>query len=186
MNPSVDVRIAAVIRTMETIVMPALHAGMAKDQAALVVGHLRVLRDQADFATRYELLQLCAARSLARQLMVLTRGGECTMAAVSVLADCVTAKVPSDARSVRDCYARTVTVVEDLVRASGIDGERASVLAVNRCIMHFGKEQALRDRAWFSGMGFESFPRQEVQDVMNDFDARFGDEGGLAALTADS
>src|SRR4051794_541139 len=174
MNPSVDVRIAAMIRTMETIVMAALPAGMAKDQAALVVGHLNVLRDQVDFATRYELQQLREARSLALRLMVLTRGGERTTGALNVLADCATATMPSDARSVRDCYACTVTAVEDLVRACGIDGEQVSIVAVNRCIVQYGKEQALRNRAWFSGMGFESLPDQELQDVMDDLDSRSG------------
>ncbi|MER5916723.1 hypothetical protein ABT124_41750 [Streptomyces sp. NPDC001982] len=175
MNPAVDVRIGGLIRVLDKIVVPALPAGIARDQAALVAGHLRVLREQVDFAARYELLQLCAARCLAQELLAVARGGERTTSAVDTLAEHVAAPVPAGTRSVRDCYLRTIGAIEDLVRACGSDGEQSVIPAVNRCVLRHGRDQALREREWFSGMGFESSLCQSLPAMMDRFDAQYGD-----------
>jgi hypothetical protein len=175
MNPASDVRIGGLIRVLEKIVVPALPAGMAREQAALVAGHLRVLREQVDFAARYELLQLRAARSLAQELLVTARGGERTTRAADTLAEHVAAPVPADVGSVRDCYLRTIGAIEDLVHACGSDGEESMMPTINRCVLRHGRDQALREREWFGGMGFESAQRQSLPAMMVQFAAQYGD-----------
>ena len=55
MNPTIDVRIDSMIRAMTEVVLPDLSPGGASaEQAALVLGHLHVLRAQADLAGPFE------------------------------------------------------------------------------------------------------------------------------------
>ena len=66
MLPSIDLRIANMIKALEQVILPALpkRERLARDQANLVIGHLRLMSPQWKTAVRFEevTLDLIAAK----------------------------------------------------------------------------------------------------------------------------
>lgn len=70
MLPNIDLRIANMIKALEQVILPALprEQRLARDQAMLVVGQLRMISQQWKSALRYEALSLDELIALARIL----------------------------------------------------------------------------------------------------------------------
>jgi hypothetical protein len=173
MNPSVDIRIAAMIRVLDTIVVPALATGMARDQAMLIAGHLRVLRDQADFAVRFEVLEFCAAQRLGQDLLAILDGGEETHAAGAALAAAMRVGTSPDPKVMRKRHYAVTAAIEELVRTGGRDGTALFRKQMRTHVLRAAREESQRERNWFGGMGFESDPVKSLPQLMADFEAEY-------------
>ena len=71
MLPNIDLRIANMVKALEQVILPALPRDqrLARDQAMLVAGHLRMLGDQSKAALRYERISLDDLAGLSRDLI---------------------------------------------------------------------------------------------------------------------
>ena len=70
MLPNIDLRLANCIKALEEVVIPSLSDGerMAREQALLVIGHLRMIGGQWKHALRFETASLDAMSALARTI----------------------------------------------------------------------------------------------------------------------
>src|ERR1700733_15345858 len=87
MNPSVDDRIASIIRSLSDVILPALppDAGLAQEQTHLAIGHLKIIRAQLDATPEFEVEELADARALAESLLRNGEGGSGTRAELNAL-----------------------------------------------------------------------------------------------------
>jgi hypothetical protein len=175
MIPSIDVRLAAVIRVLENIALPTLD-GLAKEQTALAIGHLRIIRGQQDFAERYEALQFRAARKVGNDLMAILDGGEATQAAGVALRNTLLAPPEMDPSRVRNMLGSTLAAMEALIKAAERDGTEVFRHKAMELILAYGREESLRERSWFGGMGFEPGAVTPLPQLMAEFETQYGAE----------
>lgn len=148
MNPDLDLRLRSMQRALTEAVIPALDPddALAQEQARLVLGHLHALGLHHRHAARFERLEDRALIVLGRALVAAAAGGPQTArAATRVSVACTTA-------------TNVAATIEALVLASGEDGSAEFADEAARLVLAHGKAAALRGRAWFAAMGFDSTP----------------------------
>ena len=184
MIPSVDTRLATMVSSMTGVIAPRL-AGtdpFAEEQAALLVGHLQVLRGQQPIVDEFEQLEHNRTRALARELLDAVAGveGPETAAAVEALRGLLEGPVPFTMAAVRDAQDRLTAAISELVRADGVDGTEETVAATTRIVLAYEQPHSLRLRSYFSAMGYESGESvvPPLEAMMEDFRALFGGAGG--------
>lgn len=148
MNPSIELRLKSMIRAITEMVLPAVDPGnsLAQEQTRLLLGHLHALLLQHAHAGEIDRLVKRDAEHLANDLLREVRGGPQTRGAALYL---------------RAALAGTGTIshaIEQLIIASGVDGDPAFVDFSERKVLEYSKAQAIRGRAWFKAMGFDSAP----------------------------
>lgn len=154
MNPSIDVRIDSMIRALTDFIIPELDpSGPGAEQAALVTGHLMVLRDQIDIAEPFERYELRHVTGEAEALLeVMGAGapdaGEALRAALSASSD-------ADVTSVRESTERIRAAIEDVVR-SGADLPESVRRSVAEVVVRHERTLADANRALFIGNGWEA------------------------------
>jgi hypothetical protein len=156
MNPSVDDRLASIVRALTDIVLPALpeDAGLAKEQTQLAIGHLQILRAQLDAAPAFEAEELADARALGAALLVGGNGGEGTVGAMTALRAAL--DLPVGAEHPRQSRLRIGRAIEELQRKMAIDGDESYRANASKVLIRLQTERATKDRKWFSVMGFDS------------------------------
>lgn len=161
MNPSLDVRIQSMIRALTDTVLPQLIPGTAAaDQAALVAGHLAVIRDQIDIAVGFDRYELRLYSLLAESLIDGASGGPRTTTAVSLLTSLLTSLVsagsahsPADVRAQVDALG---SAIESLVHAVAVDGSNGAGGRVTAIVVDHERRRIAANRKLFLGMGWES------------------------------
>jgi hypothetical protein len=158
-TPDIEVRLLSVIKAIEQIIMPAIDPAnpMAREQAAIAIGHLRVIRGQSAYLADYQLLCLEEMVQLGQELVAAARGGPATMAAISALRSAIRANA-SSAPPLSALAARRdaiATAVDHLINASAIDGSDVFLQESERIVVRHGSKQADRDRAWFKATGLD-------------------------------
>ncbi len=153
MNPSIDVRLATMIRAMTDVIMPALDEapGLASEQAQLVLGHLHVLREQVVYAGRFEELEYRAAVSMGEAFVAATRGDATTSPASRRLEAALATDAGGRPEDTRDLAEAIRASVEELVR---IDTKNQARL--RSILLEHERTAADLNRSWFAGMGWES------------------------------
>lgn len=151
MIPTIDERLASVIRSLSDIILPGLRedASLAKEQARLAIGHLDIIRQQLDQAPDFEAKELENIENLAQKLIGLGAPAD----AVGALQ----AEVESikGTESVRDRAHRLNGAVSAFLKKAFASVEEDLVENVNKIVLAFGTERALLDRQWFAPMGFD-------------------------------
>ena len=158
MMPSIDLRLASMIRAVEEVLLPALsgHSGLAQEQAHLLLGQLMILRMQVDGAVAFERIEASGLRDLARDLVAAADGGARTRAAASALATLLEAPPASLPAEIRSFLTSCSVAIEALVDASGEDGSADFCALSADAILRHGRQSALRNRSWFAAMNFEA------------------------------
>jgi hypothetical protein len=153
MIPSVDDRLASVVRALTDVVMPSLppEASLAQEQMQLVIGHIQIIRAQMDGAPAFEAEEADDAHALGVALLEAGEGGSATSAA---LADLKTATEGKS--SPRDTRVAIHTAIEALVQGVALDGSAAFRSALGNIIITHQKPRTVKDRAWFTPMGFDA------------------------------
>jgi hypothetical protein len=160
-TPSIDLRIATLIRAVKDVIAPAIDQNnhLAKEQAALVVGQLKLLAAQWNKAADYA--AVCRA-DLAQALAGLeVDGAEQTREAYATLADALAAAPGRDAEA---DYKALMRCADELVRAADADGSATFRKDLRARLLAFSQRQALRDRSWFALSGFDLRP-QELSSI---------------------
>ena len=167
MTPSISDRIDSLIHTLTDVVLPAIDAekSLERDQAQLVIAHLKLIRTQLPQAAIFDELELAAAIALGRKLLTLCEGGPKLTQAAKALQDVLASPDPADRQ---DAIRRVNAANEYLVRASRIDGKPASVQAIRTAALANGKAQTLRDRIFFADSGFDA-DRGDLPDMATYF-----------------
>jgi hypothetical protein len=157
MSPSVDERLASIVRALTDVVLPSLppEAGLAQEQIQLCIGHIQILRAQLDDLPGYEVEELADAAALGEAL---TRcgGGPRTRAATATLGEALVERSASGGGAVRAARQKINDAIGALVEAVAFDGDEASRAAVPGTILKMERERALKDRRWFSAFGFDN------------------------------
>ncbi|MBR9913013.1 MAG: hypothetical protein GYB33_21950 [Gammaproteobacteria bacterium] len=160
MLPSIDVRIENLIKAMETIVSPAIDPAndLAREQSSLIVGHLKLLKSQWDFAYIYEQQALEEMMLLADVLVVTADGGPRTMAAKRAL-QTVVGSVPKDmprtSAGISQVTASIGNAVDEQIYACHDDGSPCFRKSLADNILASGEKQVLRERIWFQATGLD-------------------------------
>lgn len=155
MTPSIDLRIATIVRAMEDVVAPAIDQedSFAREQVALIIGHIRLLGVQWSRAERYALTCLTDLVETVRPLA--PAGGALTQAAGHHLVASLDAGGGAESR-----YKQVMSAADALVRACDADGDPAFRADLRSRLLDFSLRQSLRDRSWFAGTGFDLHPHQ--------------------------
>jgi hypothetical protein len=156
MNPSIDDRLASIIRSLTDIVMPGLaeDAGLAREQLHLTIGHLNILRAHIEGAPAFESCELEDAIKLATGLAAVAHGGRNTEAAKTAVQ--LALAQSRDVEHARETRRRINAATDQLVHALGLDGSAACRAHVPGVLIPLQADRALKDRRWFALMGFDS------------------------------
>jgi hypothetical protein len=155
MLPSIDLRLASMIRAVKDIILPALEGGdgLATEQAGLLLGHLLLLREQVGSADLFQRREAEDLLVLGESLVERAAGGSATLAArdalAAVIRDSPHLEEPQSISGLR-------AGMSALLEASGIDGtgefrNMSSVLTI-----HHARAAARLERSWFAPIGFEA------------------------------
>ena len=183
MIPSVDTRLASMASSLTGVIAPALTGTdpFAEEQAALLVGHLRVLRGHQAVVDEFEQLEYNRTRAFARDLLGAVDGGDQVRAAAATLRGRLEGPVPYTMTALRREQDELAAAITRLIEADGIDGTETSVAASTAVVLAYEQPHSLRLRSYFSAMGYESGSTAvpALDDMMNEFRSRYGDAGAL-------
>lgn len=147
MLPNIDLRIANMIKALEQVILPALPSEqrLARDQALLVSGHLRMLAGQWKSALRYEQVSLDDLSALAEVLLsdAPTPLGERLETALAEAKACDRACITA-LESVNIVLGRAV----DTAILGGQDHLPLSQNAID-AVLGYSQRHARRERTWF-------------------------------------
>jgi hypothetical protein len=152
MLPNIDLRLANCIKALEQVVIPSLPDGerMAREQALLVIGHLRMIGGQWKQALRFETTSLDAMSALAQKIAASDPlfSGE--------LSDALAAAEAVDRRDIDAVEAAICRVGAAIDKAIlGEDGTQPLSPAAVEAILDYGQKQAFRERTWFKLCGLD-------------------------------
>jgi hypothetical protein len=156
MNPSVDDRLASVVRAITDVILPSIpaDAGLAREQTQLVIGHLQILRAQLDAVPAFEQEELSDARALAAALLAKGQGGASTTASLNALRDAESQSIAGEHH--RDTRRRINQAIDGVIRSCAADGSAAFRAALEQTVIAMEDVRSRKDRKWFSPMGFDS------------------------------
>lgn len=176
---SEEVRLTSMISALTGTIVPALgDNSFAAEQAALVVGHLQVLRAHLDYSDEYEALEYAQALQLGHALVALSEGGAKTVGAAARLQSELDTPVPSNIREIREADRRVSTAVADLIEAQGQDGSSACIQQSTRTVLRHEHTQSIRDRSYFAPFGYEdgARPIPSMDAMMDDFRSHYTEQ----------
>jgi hypothetical protein len=178
MIPSVDTRLASMASSLTGVIGPAL-AGtnpFAEEQAALLVGHLQVLRGHQPVTDEFERLEHNRTRAFARDLLAAVDGGERVRAASAALRGWLEGPVPFTMTTLRHAQDELTAAIAALIDADGVDGTAASVAASTAVVLAYERPHSLRLRAYYAAMGYESGSTEvpAIDAMMTEFRAGYG------------
>lgn len=155
MTPTVDERLASVVRSLTEVILPHLppEASLAQEQVQLAIGHLQILRAQLDDVPAFEREELADAVAVATALGDGITGGASTTAALASLNGAVKA---ADGIDVRGQTSTINKAVDSLVKAVSVDGAAGAKATLPAIILKHEKARVLKDRKWFLPFGFDT------------------------------
>lgn len=153
MTPSIDDRLASVIRALSDLILPSLppQAGLAIEQTQLSIGQLQIILAQLGTMTAFEQEEADDACALGAAMLDGASGGEATEAALAGLR---TALEPDG--SARETRVRVHVAIDTLVKAMAADGEPGWRSKATDTLITMQGERAMKDRRWFAPMGFDT------------------------------
>ncbi|MEZ5689273.1 MAG: hypothetical protein R3E21_10900 [Caenibius sp.] len=151
MLPSIELRIANLVKAVQQVILPALPTDrrLAQEQARLIVGHLGLISEQWKYALRFELGSLNNMMELARDLSPVVEPTQ------TVVLEEALAAVANIDRADIDAIQSAIVVVGNAVDVViyGDEGRIPLSDAANNVILAYGRRQSLRERTWFKGNG---------------------------------
>ena len=162
MLPSIDVRIANIVKALEQVIMPALPARerLARDQIRLCLGHLHMIGEQWRHAGAFEAAALGAMVELGEELIA----GADARYAEDLRAALAAAKGvgASDHAGVAANIGELGGVIDRIIL--GDDGKVPLSEAAREAILAYGEKQATRERTWFAMTGLDP-DRKNLTDI---------------------
>ncbi|POP53302.1 hypothetical protein [Zhongshania marina] len=154
MLPDISNRINNLSKALETVIMPAIPTenSFAAEQAALMLGHLKMLDQQWDFAYLYEKGSFDNMLALAARLEQLALGGSESKAAAVQLGALLASLpeiLPLTVNTVNDLTKSLGVAVDKLIVAAYKDGSAEFKAAMLNSILDYNHIQCTRERTWF-------------------------------------
>ncbi|MFT4920427.1 MAG: hypothetical protein ACI8RU_003062 [Zhongshania aliphaticivorans] len=154
MLPDISNRIRNLSKALESVIIPAIPAdnSFAAEQAALMLGHLKMLDQQWDFAYLYEKGSFENMLALATQLTQLSEGGNescCASAEISALIASLPEQLPLTVNTVNGLTIALGKAVDRLVVEAYKDGNVKFKAAMLNSILDYNHIQCTRERTWF-------------------------------------
>ena len=155
MTPTVDERLASIVRSLTEVILPHLppEASLAQEQVQLSIGHLQILRAQLDAVPAHEREELADAIAIAKALIAGVSGEANTSAAIR---DLSALAYGADGSDVRGQTAAINKAVDALVRAVSADGADGAKVALSAIILAHEAARVDKDRRWFLPFGFDT------------------------------
>jgi hypothetical protein len=159
MTPSHHLRLQSMLRAMVEVVVPAIDPKqqLAKDQASIVIGNLKILMDQSDRVYDFLLVELHEYARLVREFVPLVAEGAARARALEALSEAepvIAAPIPKEV-GLREMVAGMKTtagsLLDEILEAGGRD-ERAAAVSL---VLRQSEKQILRERAWLRSSGFD-------------------------------
>lgn len=157
-------RLQSMLRAMTEVVVPALDPEdqLAKDQAGIVVGNLKILMDQSEKVYDFLLVELREYTRLVQALIPLVRDDAVrthASRAVSEADPVVSLAIPAQSRLqdlvIEAKRAANGSLEEILER--GTPSDRASAISL---VLRQSERQVLRERTWLRSSGFDPWRDQ--------------------------
>jgi hypothetical protein len=164
MTPSIDERLASIVRALSGVVLPSLppEAALAREQVQLSIGHLQILRAQLDHLPAYEAEELADAVALAQALGACQGGPQTGAATAALRAALGTARAAADPAAVREARVDVNGAIARLVAAAAEDGDATGRAGLRRAILAHEQARTAKDRRWFAPFGFDSLPAEDA------------------------
>lgn len=149
MTPTVDERLASIIRSLSQVVLPHLppEASLAQEQVHLALGHLQILRAQLDAAPAFEAEEAADAAGHGRALAALGAPGAAQLAAA---VETALGKEPRTA--VKDIHA----AIDSYIRTAWTAADPALRDAVSALVLEYEAGRSTKDRQWCAPFGFDT------------------------------
>jgi len=161
MQPSFELRISTMIKALAETVLPAVDPSnrAAIEQANIVVGSLRMLPEQIDFAHWFEVKESEDLTILISEIMEISPG----LAASDIDAELAVSKEIASRNDVQLSEIRACNImlrkrIDRLIDIVFADGTSEQCQAVQKRLIDLGTAQIGRERAFVAGAGFDVFP----------------------------
>ena len=154
MIPTIDERLASIVRSLSEVIVPHLpeDASLAREQAGLIIGHVQIIRSQIDDAPAYEQAERDDAAALGQTLLAEFPADRYDPAAMDALEQAIRF-TSSDVRESR----RAINVaIEGVVQAISAGNCAASKSRLSSIILDFEDTRTQKDRKWFAPFGFDT------------------------------
>lgn len=158
MIPSIDDRLASVVRALTEVILPHLppEASLAQEQAQLCIGQLQILRGQIDLAPAFEREELADTIATGRALADALAGYAPAAPALAAALEAASAADTMNAAAVRD-YRRAVSqAIEALVTTVSASGNATDQAKLTDLVLEHEHARTQKDRAWFAPFGFDT------------------------------
>ena len=154
MLPDISIRINNLIKAMEKTIAPAIDPdnGLAKEQAALVVSHLRMLDQQWDTAYLYEKGSYENMRALSAHLVSLAEKyepGKSTTLELSETLGTMPDELPLTVSGISTLTANLGTIVDRVITDCFRSGSETFKTALTNIVLDYNAKQSARERIWF-------------------------------------
>lgn len=157
MLPSIDLRIANVIKALEQVILPALtpRERLARDQINLCIGHLRMIGEQWRWAAAFESGSFHAMIALAKAMQPSVDPFYADeLAAAIISADAI----EGDDLAVEHGIVALGGLIDRIIL--GEDGQFPLAPELWNAVLAYGERQATRERTWFAATGLDPDRRE--------------------------
>ena len=145
MNPSNQLRLSTMIRAVQESILPAIRddAPLAKEQAALLMGHLAAMMQQDGREHEVLAREEALLKQLAKELIVAAAGDSALIDAVAAVES-----------ALAEGGSTLSFAVERLL--SNVDAGEGFKKASTKLTLTYSQDHTNLGRAWFLPMGFDS------------------------------
>lgn len=155
MQPTMDLRLKSMSRSLESVILPAIDSenALAVTQAHIIIAHIGLIRRLLDHLPEYDQLECRANLMVAVDLASSAEGGPTVETAVSALRSQIAA-APAEVElastaELRDSSEALARAAQAVVDAMGVDGDPDARKRVIDTAMQSLGETARRELRWF-------------------------------------
>jgi hypothetical protein len=172
MQPSFDLRIRTMNKALAEVVLPAIDPDnkAAAEQLQLVIGSLKLMQEQIDYANWFEIVDGRSMVAMAEKVAEVSGKplGKELSDAIAATQD-VGTRHNVTLSQIRDAnYVLRETLCDAISQAlAGADAETAR--AISRTVISMTEDQTSRERAYVAKTGFDVFPDtlKSIPDTLN-------------------
>jgi len=163
MLPDFSIRLNNLVKAMEKTIQPAIDPenGLAQEQAALVVGHLKMLEQQSDGLYLYERRCFENMLALAEHLAFHANGNSATDQAAELLTRAINSLPATIPMTVSGVNSLTITLgngIDDLINSAFQDGSEEFKSLLTETLLDYNSMQSARERIWFRANNLDPDP----------------------------
>jgi len=149
--PSIDLRIQNLVKALQEVVVPAIpeRERLARDQAMLVIGHLRMIAVQWKSALLFEAQSLDGLLTLADKLCAAANVGMKKEVCQRLKTEIAQSRGidRTNGEAIQGGLVRVGSIIDEVIR--GDEGQDRIPAELLTLVLEYGEYQAWRERTWF-------------------------------------